>query len=209
MFILLLREGNFQVFVILKWEMDYVDFCFLPNKCYHGISSSCSKLLMSFQTEISSFTCNNNNFTSSILTKALFPTKWDMSWIIHCSIQLTIILRSYCLLGLHDRIVALNSPYVLRASVNNRPVMLRLLLPRFHWVTDLAWKTNEHMLTLSHPAVLFTSEWGKNPPQQAINGVNYPTKNTVQNKNKLKKAHNIVHTPIKHCHWVAEDKTHS
>ena len=42
-----------------------------------------------------------------------------MSWIKHCSIQLAIILRSYCLLGLHDRIVALNSPYVERAGVNN------------------------------------------------------------------------------------------
>ena len=49
MYILLLREGNFQVLVILKWQMDYVDFCFLPNKCSHGISSSCSKLLMNFQ----------------------------------------------------------------------------------------------------------------------------------------------------------------
>ena len=137
MSILLLREGNFQVLVILKWEIDYVDFCFLPNKCYHGISSSYSKLLMNFQTEISQFTCINNHFTSSILTEALFPTKWDMSWIIHCSIQLTIILRSYCLLGLHDRIVALNSPYVERAGLNNMPGMLRLLLPRFQWVTDL------------------------------------------------------------------------
>ena len=36
-----------------------------------------------------------------------------------------------CLLGLHDSIVALNSPYVERAGVNNRPSMLRLLLPRF------------------------------------------------------------------------------
>ena len=36
----LLREGNFQVLVILKWEIAYVDFCFLPNKCYHGIPSS-------------------------------------------------------------------------------------------------------------------------------------------------------------------------
>ena len=53
MSILLLRGGNFQVLVILKWEMDYVDFCFLPNKCYHSIPSSCSKLLMHFQTEIS------------------------------------------------------------------------------------------------------------------------------------------------------------
>ena len=77
------------------------------------------------------------NFTSSIMTEALFPTKWDMSWIIHSSIQLTIILRSYCLLGLHGSIVALNSPYVKRAGVHNRPSMLRLLLPQFQWVTDL------------------------------------------------------------------------
>ena len=80
---------------------------------------------------------SHNHFTNSILTEAPFPTKWDMSWIIHCSIQLTIILRSYRLLGLHDRIVALNSPYVESAGVNNRPSMLRLLLPRFQWVTDL------------------------------------------------------------------------
>ena len=53
MSILLLKEGNYQVLVILKLEMDYVDFCFLPNKCYHVILSSCSKLLMNFQTEIS------------------------------------------------------------------------------------------------------------------------------------------------------------
>ena len=39
--------------VILKWEMDYVDLYFLPNKCYHVIPSSCSKLLVNFQTEIS------------------------------------------------------------------------------------------------------------------------------------------------------------
>ena len=78
MSILLLREGNFQVLVILKWEMDYVDFCFLPNKCYHVIPSSCSKLLMNFQTEILSFTCINTHYTSLILTEALFATKWDM-----------------------------------------------------------------------------------------------------------------------------------
>ena len=53
MSILLVREGNFQVLVMLKWEMDYVDFRFLPNKCYHVKPSSCSKLLMNFQTEIS------------------------------------------------------------------------------------------------------------------------------------------------------------
>ena len=53
MSILLLREGNFQVLVILKWEMDYGDFCFLPNKCYHVIPSSCSKVLINFKTEIS------------------------------------------------------------------------------------------------------------------------------------------------------------
>ena len=46
MSILLLREKNFQVLVILKWEMNCVDFCFLLNKCYHGIPSSCSKLLI-------------------------------------------------------------------------------------------------------------------------------------------------------------------
>ena len=53
MSILPLRKGNYQVLVILRSEMDFVDFCFLPNKCYHVIPSSCSKLLMNFQTEIS------------------------------------------------------------------------------------------------------------------------------------------------------------
>ena len=54
--------------------------------------------------------CINNPLTSSILTEALFRTKWDISCILHCSIQLTIILKGYCLLGLHDRLVALNGP---------------------------------------------------------------------------------------------------
>ena len=90
------------------WEMDYVDFCFLANKWYHGIPSFCSKLLMNFQRK------SHNLRALLIILRARFWQKHYFQQNETCRNDTLQYSADYYIekllpLGLHDIIVELNS----------------------------------------------------------------------------------------------------